>query len=62
MTTSHLIIQDEEAKLIGLGTSRSLDEEVVLLSSEFDQTVTLNVVNPAPVPVDFEISIHKIRW
>ena len=57
-----LIIQDKEAKLIGLGTSRSLDEEVVLLSSEFDQTVTINVVNPAPGPVDFEISIHKIRW
>ena len=57
-----LIIQDEEANLIGLGTSRSLDDEVVLLSSEFDKTVTINVVNTAPVPVDFEISIHTIRW
>jgi S1-C subfamily serine protease len=57
-----LIIQDEEAKLIGLGTNPSLDEEVVLLSSEFNQTVTINVVNPAPVSVNFEVSIHKIHW
>ena len=57
-----MTIQDEKDKLMGLGTSRSLDEEVVLLSSEFDQTVTINVVNPAPVPVNFEISIHKIQW
>ena len=57
-----LIIQDEKAKLIGLGTSRSLDEEVVLLSSEFNQAVTINVVNTAPIPVNFEISIHKIHW
>jgi S1-C subfamily serine protease len=57
-----LVIQDDNAKLIGLGTSRSLDEEVLFLSSAFNQTVTINVVNSAPVPVNFEISIHKIHW
>ena len=57
-----LAIQDANAKLIGLGTSRSVDEEVVLLSSTAHQTVTMHVVNTAQVPVNFDIALYKIRW
>jgi hypothetical protein len=56
-----IMIHAPNSQLIGLGTSRSLDHEFVFLSNEWHQTGTIHVVNTAPVPVSFEISVQKIQ-
>jgi S1-C subfamily serine protease len=57
-----LVIKGAQANLIGLGTTRSVENEIVFLSSDVTQTVTIAVVNPALVPVDFVLSIYEIQW
>ena len=44
-----LVIQDQSNQLVGLGTSRSVESELVFLSTEWNQTVSISVVNPSPV-------------
>jgi hypothetical protein len=57
-----IVILNKGGNTIGYGGSDDLENELVFLSSEYDQTVTIGVLNTAPVPVDFGVSLYKIRW
>jgi S1-C subfamily serine protease len=57
-----IAIADQSGNLMGLGTTEEPGVEVVLLANDYDQVVTINVLNPTPAPLDFGVSLYEIRW
>jgi len=57
-----IVILNRAGNMIGYGGGDGLESELVFLSSEHDQTVTIVVLNTSPVPVDFGVALFQIRW
>jgi S1-C subfamily serine protease len=55
-------IWDEEGKLMGYGSSNAKGQELVLLSSTYDQTITIGVLNFDETPADFGLTLYRIVW
>ncbi len=57
-----LAVLDGQGKIIGLSDLRGKDFELLLISSEYYQKVTINVLNYDAGPANFGLKVYSINW